>query len=72
MTAQTAAKRKNEAPAEIEIVRSWCKSCAICVEFCPKDVLEMQDGYPVAVRPEECNRCNLCDARCPDFAIYVR
>lgn len=65
-------KEKPETPPEIEIVKSWCKSCAICVEFCPKDVLAMEDGYPVVIDRDSCNRCQLCDARCPDFAIYVR
>jgi len=63
---------KEEKPVEIEVIKSWCKGCAICVEYCPKDVLEMQDGVAVAVKPEDCNRCQLCDMRCPDFAINVR
>lgn len=70
MSSDTATKQ--EAPPEIVIVKEWCKGCAICVEFCPKDVLVMNGGYPEAVHPEQCNRCQLCDARCPDFAIYVR
>jgi 2-oxoglutarate ferredoxin oxidoreductase subunit delta len=65
-------KERPEGPPQIEVVRSWCKSCGICVEFCPKDVLAMEDGYPVVVDRDGCNRCQLCDFRCPDFAIYVR
>jgi len=65
-------KERPEGPPKIEVVRSWCKSCGICVEFCPKDVLAMEDGYPVVVDRDACNRCQLCDVRCPDFAIYVR
>jgi len=61
-----------EEPPVIEIKLSWCKSCGICVEYCPKHVLAMQDGYPVVVDREACNRCQLCDLRCPDFAITVR
>ena len=66
------AAQGEEKPVEIEIITGWCKGCAICVEFCPKDVLEMQGGVAVAPRPEDCNRCQLCDMRCPDFAINVR
>ena len=70
MSKETATKQE-EAPV-IEIKTSWCKSCAICVEFCPKQVLAMEGGYPVVVDREACNRCQLCDLRCPDFAITVR
>ena len=61
-----------EGPPEITVNRAWCKSCAICVEFCPKEVLVMEGAYPVVVDLDGCNRCQLCDMRCPDFAITVR
>jgi 2-oxoglutarate ferredoxin oxidoreductase subunit delta len=66
------APSKQETPVEIEVVKAWCKGCAICVEFCPTDVLEMQNGIAAVVKPEDCTRCQLCDMRCPDFAINVR
>ena len=62
---------KQEAPPVIEINAKWCKGCAICVEFCPKNVLAMENGLPVVIDLEACNRCQLCDYRCPDFAITV-
>ncbi len=65
-------KQEPETPPEIEIVKSLCKGCAICVEFCPKDVLAMEGSLPVVVNLEACNRCQLCDIRCPDFAITVK
>jgi 2-oxoglutarate ferredoxin oxidoreductase subunit delta len=68
----TTQAKKQEGPPVITVVRAWCKSCAICVEFCPKDVLAMKDGYPEVVDLAACNRCQLCDVRCPDFAITVR
>ena len=55
----------------ITVKQEWCKSCNICVELCPRNVLVMQDNYPVASNLEECNGCNLCELRCPDLAIYV-
>jgi 2-oxoglutarate ferredoxin oxidoreductase subunit delta len=64
--------KNQEGPPEIEIIKLWCKSCSICVELCPKDVLAMEDGYPVVIDREACNRCQLCDMRCPDFAITVK
>ncbi len=63
-----AEKRENP----ITVYPAWCKRCGICVEFCPKGVLEKgPDGEPLVARPEECSRCHLCELRCPDFAISV-
>jgi len=71
MTEPAASVKKVPRKAIIKIKNEWCKSCGICVELCPKGVLEMQDGYPVAVRPEDCTLCLDCEIRCPDFAITV-
>lgn len=64
-----------EAPAEnqteIVVNQAWCKSCVICVAICPKSVLEMQGGFPVAVNLPACTACALCEIHCPDFAITV-
>ncbi len=57
---------------EISINHNWCKGCNICVTFCPKQVLELNEkGLSVAVRPEDCIICKLCEMRCPDLAIKV-
>ena len=54
------------------INRDWCKGCGICVHFCPKKVLELDDGDKAfAKRPEDCICCKLCEFRCPDLAIEV-
>ncbi|HDL90297.1 MAG TPA: 4Fe-4S dicluster domain-containing protein [Thermodesulforhabdus norvegica] len=58
---------------EIEIFRAWCKSCGICVAFCPRQCIEMdEDGNPQVVAPERCTGCGWCETHCPDFAISVR
>lgn len=52
--------------------RQWCKGCGICVTFCPKHVLELDEMEKVvAVRVEDCICCRLCELRCPDLAIEV-
>lgn len=56
---------------EIIINEDWCKSCEICVSFCPKKVFDMGRFYPIVARPEDCTDCKLCEMLCPDFAIQV-
>ncbi len=54
------------------IERSWCKGCGICVHFCPKKVLEMDnEDKAFAARPENCICCRLCEFRCPDLAVTI-
>jgi len=56
----------------IEVNREWCKGCGICVAFCPRQVLEAgPNGKPLVVRPEACIWCELCELRCPDYAIEL-
>jgi 2-oxoglutarate ferredoxin oxidoreductase subunit delta len=55
------------------INREWCKGCGICVAFCPKHVLALDENDKVkVVRPQECVCCQLCEFRCPDLAIEVK
>lgn len=56
----------------VMINESWCKGCGICVEFCPKKVLEIdENGKAFKARPDECIKCRLCEMRCPDLAIFL-
>ena len=63
---------------EIHILVDRCKGCQFCVQYCPRDVLEMSEEfnakgyhYPVVVKAERCVDCDLCEVICPDFAIFV-
>jgi 2-oxoglutarate ferredoxin oxidoreductase subunit delta len=62
---------------QVKIVVDRCKGCGFCVEYCPRDVLEMSRGFnrkgyhpPVAVKAGSCVNCNLCEMICPEFAIF--
>lgn len=57
---------------EHRINRDWCKGCGICVHFCPGQVLELDSlEKVVAMRPQACICCRLCELRCPDLAIEI-
>ena len=71
----TAEATKRKAPrAEVRIFATWCKSCQICIEFCPTNVLAMHPNgnHPVVVAIEKCTACHFCDTHCPDLAISVK
>lgn len=57
---------------ELKINRDWCKGCGICVQLCPKQVLELDNRENAnVVNPEACICCKLCELRCPDLAVTV-
>jgi 2-oxoglutarate ferredoxin oxidoreductase subunit delta len=57
---------------EIDIFKAWCKSCGICVAFCPSGALALDGaGAPFVKDSQKCVRCGQCELRCPDFAISV-
>lgn len=62
-----------EAKKKVKINKEWCKGCGICVAFCPKKVLDLDDEPKACcVNPEECISCGLCELRCPDMAIELK
>jgi 2-oxoglutarate ferredoxin oxidoreductase subunit delta len=63
---------------KIHISKDQCKGCGFCVEYCPRDVLELSEefnvkGYhpPIVKNEDECCYCQLCETICPEFAIFV-
>jgi 2-oxoglutarate ferredoxin oxidoreductase subunit delta len=58
-------------PKKLVTNKKWCKGCGICVEFCPKNVLELKNGIIDIARPDDCISCGMCELRCPDLAIFL-
>jgi 2-oxoglutarate ferredoxin oxidoreductase subunit delta len=68
----------------IEIKQELCKGCLLCVEACPRELIEPSSklnskGYRPPVFREkgmrrdrrECRGCSTCALCCPDMAIEV-
>lgn len=56
-----------------------CKGCGLCVDACPKHVLQLAENkinkkghHPVeAVKEDECIACAFCATMCPDCIIKI-
>ena len=59
------------AEKKLVVNAAWCKGCGICVAFCPKNILALEQGKVVVSDYAQCNFCTLCELRCPDYAIFV-
>lgn len=55
----------------VSIHRAWCKGCGVCVAFCPKGALSLDDEEKAVHDPALCVECGLCELYCPDLAISV-
>ena len=64
----------------VYLIPERCKGCGICVELCPRDVLEVSQqtnakGYHlpdiIAGKEQDCVNCEFCTLVCPEFAIFT-
>ncbi len=56
---------------EINIDSSECDSCEMCVESCPRDILDMDGEEVVVTDLENCTLCKTCMDKCDKDAIEV-
>ncbi|KAB1440314.1 4Fe-4S dicluster domain-containing protein [Pseudodesulfovibrio senegalensis] len=64
--------KKSMGKSKVTVYPDWCKGCGICIEFCPKKVLEFDaQGKCSVAREDDCIHCGFCELHCPDFAIVV-
>ena len=63
----------------VTIHRDRCKSCGLCIHFCPRRLividseLNARGVYPAKCNgsPEKCTGCANCALICPDAAIEI-
>jgi NAD-dependent dihydropyrimidine dehydrogenase PreA subunit len=57
----------------IEVVsKERCTGCNLCVNICPTNVFDENDGEaPIVARQEDCQTCFQCEVYCPFDALYV-
>ncbi|MCL2707763.1 MAG: 4Fe-4S binding protein [Defluviitaleaceae bacterium] len=65
--------------AVVTVNENICQGCGLCVNACPKKIVELIKGrlnargfHPAGVtKPEACTGCAFCAVMCPDVAIMV-
>ncbi|MDH3348241.1 MAG: 4Fe-4S binding protein [Desulfobulbaceae bacterium] len=66
-------KKQGEKLFEVVFSLDWCKSCGICIAFCPKKIIIGDKvGKPRINDSDSCIGCRFCEIHCPDFAITVQ
>ena len=67
----------NVSTGKVIIIEERCKGCELCVEYCPRGVLQMSSSfnikgyhYPETVDGIRCVNCRFCEAICPEFSIF--
>ena len=53
----------------IKVDNDKCKGHGACVDECPSEVYELQDGKTVPVQIDDCIECCACVEGCPEGAI---
>ncbi len=57
----------------VEVNRTACTGCGVCVETCPPDVLRMDEqNKAVVAYPDDCQGCFVCQWDCKFEALRVR
>ena len=56
---------------KVEVDQEKCIGCDECVDVCPVDVFELQDGKSVPVNAGECIGCESCVEVCEQEAVTI-
>jgi 2-oxoglutarate ferredoxin oxidoreductase subunit delta len=57
--------------AFLTVNQKWCKGCGICIAFCPREALFLNDKGKAEVISDKCTVCGVCELFCPDFALSL-
>lgn len=64
--------------AKVTFDKDVCKGCLLCVEACPKRIIELSKGinskgynYAEVNQQDKCTGCASCARMCPDCVITV-
>ena len=62
----------------LRVDKELCKGCMLCIEFCPKGVLDLSDElnkkgspYSYPKKMDKCIGCRACTLVCPDTCIEL-
>lgn len=55
----------------VKVDATRCTGCGECVEGCPGEVYEMENGKAVPVHIDECHGCHTCEELCELDAITI-
>ena len=77
--AQALPMRRSTPEKKLEETMGWtvtvdadkCTGCGECVDVCPVEVYELQEGKSAVVNEEECLGCESCVEVCEASAITV-
>lgn len=57
--------------ATLELEQERCTGCGRCVEVCPHQVFELEEGRARIRDLDACMECGACQRNCPASAITV-
>ena len=56
---------------QVKIDQKTCDLCALCVDECPKKILEIKEKRLVVTSPLACSLCKVCESICQKGSIKV-
>jgi NAD-dependent dihydropyrimidine dehydrogenase PreA subunit len=56
----------------LNIDKTKCVSCGVCVEVCPHGVIEMEQKRAIIKNKDACMECGACKMNCAFKAIEVK
>ncbi len=56
----------------LKIEHDLCTGCGVCLEVCPRNVLELAERKAVIIELDRCIECGACQLNCRYDAISVQ